>query len=81
MSDNIAAAQELDIRGEVCPYTFVKTKLAIETMEGGQVLKILTDHQPAVENVPKSLKSEGHEVIEVEKINDTEWQLIVRKKG
>ena len=44
--------QELDLKGEVCPYTFVKTKLALEMMEPGQVLQVIVDHLPAVENVP-----------------------------
>ncbi len=80
MSNEITADQELDIKGEVCPYTFVKTKLAIEAMQSGQILKIHTDHQPAVENVPRSLKGEGHEVLEIKKVNDTEWQVTVKKK-
>ena len=35
--------QELDLKGEVCPYTFVKTKLALEMMESGQVLLVIVD--------------------------------------
>ena len=39
----------------------------------------LIDHQPAAENVPRSLKGEGHEVLEVNKVNETDWWIIVRK--
>ncbi len=81
MSNDIKADIELDITGEVCPYTFVKTKLTIETMEAGQVLKIITDHYPAVENVPRSLKGEGHDVLGVEELTDTQWCMTVKKKG
>lgn len=70
---------ELNLKGEVCPYTFVKSKLAIEDMETGQILKVIVDHEPAVENVPRSLSNEGQEVIDVSKINDTDWQIIVKK--
>jgi len=28
-------AEPLDLKGEVCPYTFVKSKLALEEMESG----------------------------------------------
>jgi len=72
--------QELNIKGEVCPYTFVKTKLALEMMESGGILKIIVDHQPATENVPRSLKGEGHEVLEVRSVNETDWWIIARKK-
>jgi len=71
--------QELDLKGEVCPYTFVKTKLALEMMEPGQVLRVIVDHLPAVENVPRSVKNEGHEVLGVEQVNETDWAITVRK--
>ncbi len=79
MKDEIKIDREIDIKGEVCPYTFVKTKLALETLEPGEVLKVILDHQPAAENVPRSLQGEGNEVIDVSKVNDTDWQIIARK--
>lgn len=73
--------QKLDIRGEVCPYTFVKSKLAIEATKPGKILEILVDHLPAVENVPRSLENEGHEVLKVEQVTKTDWKILVRKSG
>ena len=72
--------KELDIKGEVCPYTFVKTKLALETMRSGEILRILVDHLPATHNVPRSLRSEGHEVLEVNRLDGSEWEIVTRKK-
>jgi tRNA 2-thiouridine synthesizing protein A len=71
--------RELDLRGEVCPYTFVKAKLATEEMDAGQVLRILLDHLPAVEDVPRSLATQGDEVLLVRQLNDTDWEILVRK--
>jgi len=71
--------QELDLKGEVCPYTFVKSKLALEMMESGQVLQVIVDHLPAVENVPRSLENEGQEILDVRQVNDTDWAITVRK--
>jgi TusA-related sulfurtransferase len=71
--------KEINIRGEVCPYTFVKTKLTLETMEPGQVLRVIVDHVPATENIPKSLKGEGNKVLDVSQINETDWQIVARK--
>jgi len=70
----------IDLKGEVCPYTFVKSKLALEEMGLDQVLEVVVDHEPAVENVPKSLKNEGQKVLAVDKINDTDWKILVRKE-
>jgi TusA-related sulfurtransferase len=54
--------------------------LALEEMSLDQVLEIVVDHEPAVENVPKSLKNEGQRVLAVDKINDTDWKILVRKE-
>ena len=72
--------KKIDIRGEVCPYTFVKSKLAVEEMNPGEVLEIVVDHLPAVENVPRSLDNEGHEILEVRKISDKDWRIVVRRR-
>ena len=71
----------LDIKGEICPYTFVKSKLALEEMEDGEVLKVIVDYPPATENVPRSLEKEGNEIISVEKVGEKMWEIVVRKKG
>lgn len=79
MVEAVKANQEIDIKGEVCPYTFVKSKLALEEMESGEVLRVIVDHRPAVDNVPRSLANEGHEVVEVVQLNETDWSIVVRK--
>ncbi|TKB33142.1 MAG: sulfurtransferase TusA family protein, partial [Nitrospira sp.] len=45
---------ELDLRGVICPYNFVKTKLKLETMEQGQILSVLLDDGDPIQNVPRS---------------------------
>ncbi len=71
--------RELDLKGEVCPFTFVKSKLILEQMEPGQILRIILDYKPSVENVPKSMREEGQEVLEVKQIGENLWEVIVRK--
>jgi TusA-related sulfurtransferase len=56
----------LDLSGEVCPYTFVRAKLALEELPLSATLLIIVDHPPAAVNVPRSLRGEGHEVLSVE---------------
>ncbi len=76
----IRTDRELDIRGEVCPYTFVWSKLTLEEMETGQTLRIVVDHLPATTNVPRSLQAEGHRVQKVARLNETDWEIVVQKK-
>jgi tRNA 2-thiouridine synthesizing protein A len=60
----------LDLRGEVCPYTFVRTKLRLEELALDEELDVIVDHAPAAINVPRSLRNEGQEVISVERDGD-----------
>jgi len=69
---------ELDLKGEVCPYTFVKTKLQLEELESGDHLTVIFDHAPAVSNVPKSVKNEGHTVLGIVK-EDNIWKVRIKK--
>ena len=53
----------LDITSDVCPITFVKTKLLIERMEMGEIaIVLLPDGEPLL-NVPRSVREQGHEIL------------------
>ncbi len=77
--EEIMPDKKINIKGLVCPYTFVKAKLAIESMEVGQILEILLDHAEASRSIPKSMEDHGQKVLKLEKINDTDWVLQIRK--
>jgi len=79
LDKSIQPDEEYDLRGEVCPYTFVKSKLALEEMDVGQVLKVILDHLPAVDNCPRSFLNEGQEILGVEPIDETDWAVTVKK--
>lgn len=79
MTDIAAIDKELDIRGVTCPITFVKSKLTLETMQSGQVLRVLIDYQPSAVNVPRSLENEGHEILDLTESEGPLWTLTVRK--
>ncbi|MCL5045253.1 MAG: sulfurtransferase TusA family protein [Actinobacteria bacterium] len=72
---------DLNLKGEVCPYTFVRSLLALEDLEPGQTLRITVDYQPAVGNIPKSLKIYGHTVLSIRRVNETDWEIVARKAG
>jgi len=78
--EDVQVHRELDLKGEVCPYTFVKSKLILETMAPGEVLRVIVDYPPATGNVPRSMESEGHKVLAVNPAGDGVWEIIVRKK-
>jgi len=77
--EEITPDKSINIKGLVCPYTFVKAKLAIESMEVGQILEILLDYEEASRSIPKSMEDHGQKVLKVEKINETDWILQIKK--
>ncbi len=73
--------ETVDITDVVCPVTFVKAKVALEELDDGQILSIrLNDGEP-VQNVPRSIKEEGHKVLKLEANDDGTYTLIVKKVG
>ncbi|MGD2104883.1 MAG: sulfurtransferase TusA family protein, partial [Anaerolineae bacterium] len=79
MNGVVDTARKLDLRGEVCPYTFVKTILTLEKMDSGQVLEVVVDYAPAADNVPLSVTNRGHSVLEVQQTTPEDWMIRVRK--
>jgi TusA-related sulfurtransferase len=77
--EDVKVDKHIDIKGLVCPMTFVKAKLAIEGMDEGEVLEILLDYEEASRSIPNSMKEHGHEVLVVDKTNETDWVLRIRK--
>lgn len=55
----------LDITSDVCPMTFVRTRLLIEKMAPGETAEIRLSGGEPLENVPKSVTELGHEVLQV----------------
>lgn len=80
MADFIAD-EIVDITDVVCPVTFVKAKVALEELEEGQILSIRMNDGEPVQNVPRSVKEEGHQILKLTDNKDGTYNLIVRKVG
>ncbi len=72
---------ELDLRGEVCPFTFVRTRLCLEELSLGATLRVVVDHEPATRNIPRSATEWGQEVCGVEPTGDQCWVIILVKRA
>ncbi|HVI52452.1 MAG TPA: sulfurtransferase TusA family protein [Candidatus Sulfotelmatobacter sp.] len=53
----------LDITGEFCPLTFVKTKLLIEKINSGDSLEVRLKGAEPLRNVPRSVRELGHVIL------------------
>ena len=71
----------VDITDVVCPVTFVKAKVALEELDEGQILSIRMNDGEPVQNVPRSIKEEGHQILKLEDNEDGTYTLYVKKAG
>jgi tRNA 2-thiouridine synthesizing protein A len=69
----------LDLTGEVCPFTFVRTKLALEELPAGARLVVRVDHEPATRNVPRSAADWGQKVLGVAPAGPGRWDIHLEK--
>jgi tRNA 2-thiouridine synthesizing protein A len=72
-------AETLDLTGEVCPYTFVRTKLRLEDLPAGARLRVLVDHEPATRNIPKSAAEWGQTVLSVGPAGTGRWEIWIER--
>ena len=68
-----------DLRGVACPMNFVKTKMELSQLKSKEILEIWLDSGEPIENVPGSVREEGHTILEQKKIGDY-WSVIIEKK-
>ena len=70
----------LDITRLVCPMTFVRTKLALESIAAGERLEVRLNAGDPLENVPRSVREMGHEVLALAPDGESPgvWRLLVR---
>ena len=78
---DIIADDKVDITDVVCPVTFVKTKVALEELDDGQILQVHINDGEPVQNVPRSIKEEGHQVLKLVDNGDGTYDMFIKKVG
>jgi TusA-related sulfurtransferase len=74
-----AADRTLDITRDVCPMTFVRTRLALDRMAPGETLLVVLKGEEPRRNVPRSAREHGHEVLAEETGPDGVTRLLLRR--
>ena len=77
--ERIKNDETVDITDKVCPLTFVKAKVAIDEIDDGQVIAIRMNDGEPVQNVPRSIKEEGHQILKLVNNEDGTYNLLVKK--
>jgi len=71
----------IDITSETCPMTFVRTRLALDTLQSGEILLIRLAGADPLANVPRAAADQGHEPLDLIEQEDGTWLLVIQKGG
>jgi len=80
-SARVTPQARIDITSEVCPMTFVRTKIALERLPVGAILEVRLKGEEPLRNVPESARDLGHTVLALEPQDDGTWRLLLRREG
>ncbi len=80
MTEQARIDKTLDVKGEVCPFPWVKAKKSLNKLQVGQVLRIVGDHGPALKNIPRNFTDEGQTVLKAERTGELDWEIVVRRE-
>jgi tRNA 2-thiouridine synthesizing protein A len=69
----------IDITAETCPMTYVRTRLALETMAAGQILLVRLKGEEPLRNVPRAAADHGHDPLDLLEQGDGSWVLVIQK--
>lgn len=70
---------DLDLRGVACPMNFVKTRLFLDKVAVGDLVRVLLDGGEPVESVSNSVTAEGHRVESSQECSGGHFCLQIRK--
>lgn len=70
---------ELDITDEVCPMTYVRTRLALDRLAPGEILAVTLRGEEPLMNVPRSATRHGHSVLETREVEGGRTRLLIRR--
>jgi tRNA 2-thiouridine synthesizing protein A len=73
------ADQDIDITRDLCPMTFVKTRIALDRLSPGQTLLVRLRGEEPLRNVPRTATEQGHIVLEQRVEPDGSTLLLLRK--
>ncbi len=77
--DDTQGNERIDITGDICPMTFVKTKLKLEKMERGELLEVKLCEGEPLSNLPRSVEQEGHKVLSIVKEEGRYHKVIIER--
>jgi tRNA 2-thiouridine synthesizing protein A len=77
-SSSSSPTKSIDVRGLYCPEPVFRTKMEIERLSIGDVLKIVADDPESEEDISRWVKRNGHELLAINK-TQKDLEFIIKK--
>ena len=81
MTSMQGVSRAIDITADLCPMTFVRTRLALDHLTPGEILLVHLKGEEPLRNVPKTATEQGHQVLSLETGPDGISHLLIRRGG
>lgn len=70
---------QIDLRGDVLPFSIIRAKEELEQMHPGQIASIIFDCERSLKQLPEALEDSGHYVICVRLHDERQWEAVVKR--
>ena len=74
----LGPAKTIDVRGLFCPEPVFRTKIEMERMTIGNILKVIADDPASEEDISRWVNRNGHQLVELKK-NDKDLEFTIKK--
>jgi len=74
----LGPAKIIDVRGMFCPEPVFRTKIEIERMAVGNVLKVIADDPASEEDISRWVNRNGHQLLELKK-SEKDLEFTIKK--
>ena len=74
----LGPAKIIDVRGMFCPEPVFRTKIEIERMAVGDVLKVIADDPASEEDISRWVNRNGHQLLELKK-SEKDLEFTIKK--
>ena len=78
MSTSSNPTKSIDVRGLYCPEPVFRTKMEIERLSIGDVLKIVADDPESEEDISRWVNRNGHQLLSINK-TEKDLEFVIKK--
>lgn len=75
---NASSTKSIDVRGLYCPEPVFRTKMEVERLKIGDILRVVADDPESEEDISRWVNRNGHRLISLNK-NDKDLEFVIKK--